>query len=115
MSNPLRDSLEALVETLVASMVALVLDGTLADVAAAGPVGAAAEAAPVRRGRPARTARDTDAIVRRIAGHPGTTGEDARKALGLEKNRWSTCLRIALDAGRVRRVGEGRSTRYWAA
>ena len=46
--------------------------------------------------------------------HAGVTGEVARKSLGLEKNRWNTCVYRGIRDGKIRKDGERRSTRYWA-
>jgi hypothetical protein len=60
------------------------------------------------------TGQTVELIVAYLRSHPGITGEGARKALGLEKNRWNTCVARAIKDGKVRKEGERRSTRYWA-
>ena len=74
----------------------------------------AAPPEPSHRDRPQSTAEDSEMIVKYLRSHPGTTGEDARKTLGLVKNRWNTCVYRAVRDGKVRQEGERRSTRYWA-
>jgi hypothetical protein len=48
---------------------------------------------PTHEGRPQGTAEDVEKIVKYLRSHSGVTGEDARKVLGLVKNRWNTCVR----------------------
>jgi hypothetical protein len=60
-----------------------------------------------------------DATVAKIVAYlkddPGAAGEVVRNELDLEKKRWSAAVAKALEAKTVRKEGEKRSTRYWAA
>ncbi len=78
------------------------------------PSGTPASPEPTHHGPPQGTAEDVDKIIKYFRSHPGVTGEDARKALGLVKNRWNTCVSRAAKRGQVRKEGEKRRTRYWA-
>jgi len=80
------------------------------------PSASAAPAKPAaHRERGQNTDTDAELIVKYPRSHPGTSGEAARNSLGLEKNRWNTCVYRALRDGKIRKDGERRSTRYWAA
>jgi hypothetical protein len=78
----------------------------------------AATNAPARlgRGRPKRP--DTEAsiamIVDYVTKHPGSDGETTRRAINMDKHRWSGVLRYAISAGKLRTWGAGRGRRYWA-
>jgi hypothetical protein len=71
-----------------------------------------------RAGRPRGVTKKTAAvlgvIVAYVKDHPGTSGEEARTALGIEKSRWSTYLVRALAAKQLRKEGSFRNTKYWA-
>ena len=54
-------------------------------------------------------------IVRYFAEHPGSTGAQAREALGFAAGQWATYVARTLHAGQLRREGAGREARYWAA
>jgi hypothetical protein len=78
------------------------------------PAADAAPSGPSHRDRPRSTAEDAEVIAKFLRSPPGTTGEQARKTLGLEKNRWNTCVYRAIRDGKIRKEGERRSTMYWA-
>ena len=74
---------------------------------------------PPRPGRPAgTTTQDTGAtvelLVKYLRSHPASTGEEARKSLGLLKHTWNARVSRAIKEGKVRKEGDRRATRYWA-
>jgi hypothetical protein len=77
---------------------------------------ASAKAAPRKVGRPAKTNTATivESIVAYVQKHPGTSGEAARKSLGIDRNKWSPSVAKAIEAKKLRKQGERRSTKYWA-
>lgn len=78
------------------------------------PVASAAAEPAAHRERGQSTDADAELIVKYLRTHAGVTGEVARKSLGLEKNRWNTCVYRGIRDGKIRKDGERRSTRYWA-
>jgi hypothetical protein len=49
-----------------------------------------------------------------IKSHPGTLGQNARKALGFPRSQWHTYISRAIKSGKLRREGDRRGTKYWA-
>jgi hypothetical protein len=75
---------------------------------------------PLHRG-PGRPPKDSDLtgsrinlIVSYVKSHPGTSGQDARKALGFPKPQWSTYVARAVKAGKLTKKGDRRAMKYWA-
>jgi hypothetical protein len=135
MANPLQQTLNGLAATFVASIIESIRASSLEDVGRDAPVAAAAPASRAprppraterlkprtgpaapsgRRSGPRNTAKDAATIVAYLRSHPGSSGEAARHALGLEKNRWNTCVYRALRDGQIKKRGDRRSTKYWA-
>jgi hypothetical protein len=77
---------------------------------------ASAKAAPRKVGRPAKTntAGIVESIVAYVRQHPATSGEAARKSLGIDRNKWSPSVAKAIESKKLRKQGERRSTKYWA-
>jgi len=79
----------------------------------------AESSSPRAPGRPAgTTTQDTGAtvelVVKYLRSHPASTGEEARKNLGLVKHTWNARVSRAIKEGKVRKEGDRRATRYWA-
>jgi hypothetical protein len=97
--------------------------------ATAAPSHRASAATPVKRGRgrprgsknaaPGAKSTGTLSVVESITAyvtqHPGTSGEAARKALKIDRNKWSPAVAKAIAGKRIRKEGEKRSTKYWGA
>jgi len=112
MNNALRDELNALAATFAAGVVAALQAANVQDLSAASGILQAADLpAHVARVAHETVAERMTLIVKYMKPHPGTTGEAARKALGLPKHTWST---RAVAQGTLRKEGDRRSTRYWA-
>jgi hypothetical protein len=139
MSTALRDTMNAMVAEFATSIIEAIHAATLADIldvrvplaprrdrgrrrgsitktvtTTDAPSDRAAPPESRRRGRPQNSAEDAELIVAYLRSHPGSTGEEARKTLGLKKNRWNTCMYRAIREGKIRKEGKHRSTRYWA-
>ncbi len=115
MTNALRDQLNALAATFAAGVVAAIRAAKVDDVSAVpGIIQAANLPAHVERVAQEAVADRMGLIVKYLKSHPGTTGEVARKALGLQKHTWTTMAAKAVAEGKLRKQGERRSTRYWA-
>ena len=132
--NALVDELEAITKTFVASIVAAMRRASLTDI-----IGAGEGAAPAKRGPgrpkgstkkaadvanaptggaatpPATPAARVSLIVSYVKSHPGAGGEAIRKALGLPRDRWAYYVTKALGAKQIRKEGQKRATKYWAA
>ncbi len=132
MTNTLKAQVDALAATFAASVVeairstslAEILDLDLGDAAPIRPAAGGADRsdtaagpAPIRpRGRPRQDQGEAiELIVKYLRSHPSSSGEDVRKALGWVKNVWSSRVSRAIEEGKVRKQGDRRSTRYWAA
>jgi len=141
MSNALRDSMAAefttaIIQAIQASSLAEILDvapalalrrgpgrpkgsttttaaSSSASTAVVRPVTPAPAEPPAHRRRGRSTDADAELVVKYLRSHPGTPGEAARKSLGLEKNRWNTCVYRGIRDGKIRGEGERRNTRYW--
>jgi hypothetical protein len=139
MTNALRTELEALASAFTAAIVAAIRSSSLAEIldvnvpqetrvrrladrrestATKGTDVAEPSTAP-RPGRPVgTTTRDTgetvDLVVKYLRSHPGSSGEEARKSLGLVKHTWNARVSRAIKEGKVRKEGDRRATRYWA-
>ena len=50
-----------------------------------------------------------------VTQHPGTSGEAARKALKIDRSKWSPAVAKAIAGKRIRKEGEKRSTKCWGA
>jgi hypothetical protein len=115
MKNALRDGLNALAATFAAGVVAALRAANVEDVSAvSGILQAANLPAHVTRVAHETVAERMALIVKYMKSHPGTTGEAARKALGLPKHTWSNMAAKAVAQGRLRKEGDRRATRYWA-
>ena len=142
MSSAIRDTLNAMAAEFATSIIEAIHAATLADIldvrvppaprrdrgrprgsittavtkraTIVSPSDRAGRPEPRHRGRPQNSAGDAELIVAYLRSHPGVTGEEARKTLGLKKNRWNTCVYRAIRQGKIRKEGEHRSTRYWA-
>lgn len=55
------------------------------------------------------------AILAYVRKHPGAKGEDIREAVGESRASFRLPLNKLLEAGKLRKKGEKRATRYWAA
>ena len=136
MTNALRTELEALASTFTAAIVDAIRSSSLAEILDVN----VPQRTPVRRdprasttkgtdapepstaprpGRPVgTTTRDTgetvDLVVKYLRSHPASTGEEARKTLGLVKHTWNARVSRAITDGKVRKEGDRRATRYWA-
>ena len=116
MANALVDELETITKTFVTAIVAAMRRASLKDILSAG------EEAPARptpaprlpRHTPEGNAARSDALVNYIKSHPGTLGQDARKALGFPRSQWHTYISRAIHAGKLRKEGDQRGTKYWA-
>jgi hypothetical protein len=117
MSKTLDRTLEAVVARFIAEIVATVRAATVAEILGRG-------AAPRRgRGRPrsdeaaevaATRLRNARAIVAYLKGHPGASGRDAKRALGLTRPAWLAAVGHGIDIGIVRKRGVKARSRYWA-
>lgn len=141
MSNALVVELEAISRTFAAAVVDAMKRASLADIleasgsrSAARPANAPTASTPAKRGpgRPRKDASPDAAPTRRVRGnpsaklaavnaivayvkaHPGQPGEVIRKAVGLDRARWSPALRHCIDAQLLSRRGEKRAAKYWA-
>ena len=143
MPNTLRTSLDALAADLTAAIIQAIQASSLAEIldvppapalrrgpgrpkgstistprsapatAVLGPVASAPAEPAAHRERGQSTEADAELIVKYLRSHPGTTGELARRSLGMEKNRWNTCVYRGIRDGKIRGEGERRNTRYW--
>jgi ATP/maltotriose-dependent transcriptional regulator MalT len=127
MSNVLVNELDVIAKNFVRAVVAAMRKASLKDILEAGeprqvPIQewiASAEAdlgkrAPSKRGNPSAKLAAVNAIVAYVKAHPGQAGEVVRKAVGLDRNKWSPALRHAVAARLVTRKGEKRPAKYWA-
>ncbi len=116
MKNALRDELSALAATFAAGVVAAIRAANVDDSSAVSRIVERANLhAHVTRVAQETVAERMALIVKYMKSHPGTTGEAARKALGLPKHTWSTMAAKAVAQGKLRKEGNRRSTKYWAA
>jgi hypothetical protein len=127
--NALEAELEAITKTFVTAVVAAMRRASLTDILGV------SEGQPAKRGRgrppgsknkpgtpsptPEASAITITAprpglIVAYVKSHPGTSGEEARAALGIPKPQWGTYVARALKGGQLRREGQKRATKYWA-
>jgi hypothetical protein len=134
MANDLSRQIQALSEAFVRSVIAALRAGSVEDILFDSGNGPSAKRGPGRprkhsaagvtatkpptnatrsTGRSTDTAATMEAIVAYVRGNPGANGETTRKALGIPRNRWSSVVRKAVDAGKLRTVGEKRARRYW--
>jgi hypothetical protein len=116
----LRSTLAHLSEALADAVIASVRATTVPDILALTD-GKPAPASRARRhaGRPRgstaeKTAQTVAATVAYVKDHPRTDGKAARVALGIEKNRWSSCVARAITTKQLRKEGDLRATKYWA-
>jgi hypothetical protein len=135
MTNALRTQLDAFATTLTDAILTAVRAGSLADIVMDAPgtprrgpgrprnatsviANHAPASKPVAGTTDGQTAVDAastiDLIVKYLRSHPGTSGELTRKALGIARPRWSKAAARAVAAGKLRKEGERRSTKYWA-
>jgi hypothetical protein len=127
MPNPLSTEMNALASAFAKAVVDAIRASSVAEILAEEPAhgrspgrppasAASPKASPTPTSRaPKQDTHETvELIVAYLRSHPGITGEGARKALGLRKNRWNTCIARGIKGGKVRKEGEKRSTRYWA-
>jgi hypothetical protein len=125
----LSQQLEALATSFATEVLRAIRSASLTDIMAET---AAAQPSPVKRGpgrpkgppRPVKnrrqqqlkkvkTASVVSLIVDYVRAHPGTSGEAARKALGVPATRWNRAVPQALAEKKIRRVGKKRGTKYW--
>ena len=116
MSNALVDELETITKTFVTAIVAAMRRASLKDILSAGKE---APARPTRAPRlprhtPEGNAARSKVLVNYIKSHPGTLGQDARRALGFPRSQWHTYISRAIKSGKLRKEGDRRGTKYWA-
>jgi hypothetical protein len=133
MTNALRTQVEAAAVIFANQVMSAIRGGSLKDIL----FDASRERAPVGRGpgRPKGAKNKTPtspssaptggaasvlqanvtAIVGYVKAHPGQSGEVVRKTLGIERGRWSPAVRHSVEAKLIRREGENRGAKYWAA
>ena len=132
MPNDLRTQIHTFAAQFATEVLKAIRGASLEDIldeATASPSHRASAATPAKRGRgrpkgsknaaPGVKSTGTGSVVESITAyvtqHPGTSGEAARKALKIDRNKWSPAVAKAIAEKRIRKEGEKRSTKYWGA